>query len=37
MATTDCDTNVPESGTPSLRRFVRVAEIQAFSSAPTND
>jgi hypothetical protein len=36
-ATTDCDTNVPASGTASLRRFVRVAEIQAFSSDPTND
>ena len=32
-ATTDCDTNVSAAST---RRFVRVAEIQAFSSEPTN-
>jgi hypothetical protein len=31
-ATTDCDTNVSAAST---RRFVRVAEIQAFSSDPT--
>ena len=33
-ATTDCDTNVASNST---RRFVRVAEIQAFSSDPTDD
>jgi extracellular elastinolytic metalloproteinase len=33
-ATTDCDTNVAAAST---RRFVRVAEIQAFSSDPTKD
>lgn len=33
-ATTDCDTNVSAAST---RRFVRVAEIQAFSSDPTDD
>jgi extracellular elastinolytic metalloproteinase len=32
-ATTDCDTNV---SAVSTRRFVRVAEIQAFSSDPTS-
>ena len=31
-ATTDCDTNVSAAST---RRFVRVAEIQAFSGDPT--
>jgi hypothetical protein len=33
-ATTDCDTNVSAAST---RRFVRVAEIQAFSADPTKD
>jgi extracellular elastinolytic metalloproteinase len=33
-ATTDCDTNVSAAST---RRFVRVAEIQAFSDDPTKD
>ena len=33
-ATTDCDTNV---SAVSTRRFVRVAEIQAFSGDPTQD
>jgi hypothetical protein len=33
-ATTDCDTNVSATST---RRFVRVAEIQAFSHDPTKD
>jgi hypothetical protein len=33
-ATTDCDTNVSAAST---RRFVRVAEIQAFSGDPTDD
>jgi hypothetical protein len=33
-ATTDCDTNV---SAVSTRRFVRVAEIQAFSADPTKD
>jgi extracellular elastinolytic metalloproteinase len=33
-ATTDCDTNVAANST---RRFVRVAEIEAFSSDPTDD
>lgn len=33
-AITDCDTNVASNST---RRFVRVAEIQAFSADPTND
>jgi extracellular elastinolytic metalloproteinase len=33
-ATTDCDTNVSSAST---RRFVRVAEIQAFSGDPTKD
>ena len=33
-ATTDCDTNVSAAST---RRFVRVAEIQAFSDDPTDD
>jgi hypothetical protein len=33
-ATTDCDTNVSASTAASSRRFVRTAEIQAFSSAP---
>jgi extracellular elastinolytic metalloproteinase len=33
-AITDCDTNV---STASTRRFVRVAEIQAFTSDPTKD
>jgi hypothetical protein len=33
-ATTDCDTNVSAAST---RRFVRVAEIQAFSGDPTQD
>jgi extracellular elastinolytic metalloproteinase len=33
-ATTDCDTNV---SAVSTRRFVRVAEIQAFSDDPTDD
>jgi extracellular elastinolytic metalloproteinase len=35
-ATTDCDSNVPDSTAASSRRFVRTAEIQAFSSAPTS-
>jgi extracellular elastinolytic metalloproteinase len=33
-STTDCDTNVAATST---RRFVRVAEIQAFSADPTKD
>jgi hypothetical protein len=33
-AITDCDTNVASNST---RRFVRVAEIQAFSADPTKD
>jgi extracellular elastinolytic metalloproteinase len=36
-ATTDCDTNVSESTAVSSRRFVRTAEIQAFSSEPLKD
>jgi hypothetical protein len=33
-ASTDCDTNVAPNST---RRFVRVAEVEAFSSDPTDD
>jgi extracellular elastinolytic metalloproteinase len=36
-ATTDCDTNVSASTAASSRRFVRTAEIQAFSSEPLKD
>jgi hypothetical protein len=36
-ATTDCDTNVSTSTAVSSRRFVRTAEIQAFSDDPTQD
>jgi extracellular elastinolytic metalloproteinase len=36
-ATTDCDTNVSASTAVSSRRFVRTAEIQAFSSEPLKD
>jgi extracellular elastinolytic metalloproteinase len=32
----DCDSNVSTSTAASSRRFVRVAEIQAFTSDPTN-
>ena len=35
-ATTDCDSNVSTQAA-STRRFVRVAEIQAFSGDPTKD
>jgi extracellular elastinolytic metalloproteinase len=34
-ATTDCDTNVSTSTAASSRRFVRVAEIEAFKDDPT--
>ena len=34
--TTDCDSNVSTWTAASSRRFVRVAEIQAFTSDPTN-
>ena len=33
----DCDTNVSASTAVSSRRFVRTAEIQAFSDDPTKD
>jgi hypothetical protein len=33
-STTDCDTNVSASTAASSRRFVRTAEIQAFSNDP---
>ena len=36
-ATTDCDTNVSTSTAVSSRRFVRTAEIQAFTDDPTKD
>jgi hypothetical protein len=36
-ATTDCDTNVSASTAASSRRFVRTAEIQAFTDDPTAD
>jgi extracellular elastinolytic metalloproteinase len=31
----DCDSNVPDSTAASSRRFVRVAEFEAFTSNPT--
>jgi hypothetical protein len=34
---TDCDSNVSSSTAASSRRFVRTAEIQAFSSDPLDD
>jgi len=36
-ATTECDINVSASTAASSRRFVRTAEIQAFSSEPLKD
>ena len=32
---TDCDSNVSTSTAASSRRFVRIAEIEAFSDDPT--